>query len=153
VGDRASAWAVAAAIACGGTIAIAQPAVADDLIRPCKPGTAEHAEANKALDALDAEIHKLAPAADPVPLTKRLAALGKQGCFRIVDGLDVEAKSGLALRTWWEDGGHSVAASALELGGKEPYVWVAPDVRPALTRETAPKHRLAPLLCPAYDEA
>jgi len=153
VGDRASAWAVAAAIVCGGTFIATRPASADELIRPCQPGTPAHAAAAKALDALDQEIRKLAPGADPAPLEKRLAVLDEQECFRIVGSLGVEAKSGLALRTWWEDGGHSMAASALELAGKEPYVWVAPNVRRALTLETAPKHRLAPLLCPAYDDA
>ncbi len=142
-------WLVAA-IAFGAA-AFTRPAAADEIIRPCKPGTPEHTAAGKALDHLDAEIRKLAPGADPEPLKKHLGDLAAQACFRIVD-LDADAKSGLALRTWWEDGGHDVAASALELAGKEPYLWIAPDMRRALTIETAPHHRLAPLLCPAYDE-
>ena len=129
----------------------ARPA-AGDVMRPCRPGTPEHTAAGKALDALDAEIRKLAPAADPAPLKKRLQDLGQQACFLLIDGLDPDAKSGLALRTWWEDGGHGAAASALDLGGKEPYIWVVPDVRRALTIETSPRHRLASLLCPANDE-
>jgi hypothetical protein len=144
-------WAIAVAIT--GAVAAARPAAAaPEIIRPCRPGTPAHDAASKALDALDRDIRKLAPAADPAPLSKRLAALGAQACFRIVGDLGPDAKSGLALRTWWEDGGHAVAAGALALAGDAPIVWVAPDVRRALTRETAPGHRLAPLLCPAYDE-
>ena len=149
MGTRGRGWAIAA-IAVGAS-AFSWSAAADEIIRPCKPGTPEHAAAGKALNALDADIRKLAPGADPERLKKRLGDLGAQTCFQIVD-LDADAKSGLALRTWWEDGGHDTAASALDLGGKDPYVWLRPDVRRALTIETAPHHRLAPLLCPAYDE-
>lgn len=39
------------------------------------------------------------------------------------------------------------------MGDRAPVVWVAPDVRRALTLETAPGHRLTPLLCPAADDA
>ena len=150
MGSRTNRWAIAAiaAIASG----TARPASADEIIRPCRPGTPAHTAAGAALAAIDVEIRQLAPAEDPEPLKTRLEDLGKQACFRFLDGLDVHAKSGLALRTWWEDGGHGAAASALKLGGKDPYVWVKPDVRRALTIETAPHHRLAPLLCPAYDD-
>jgi hypothetical protein len=151
-GVEASRQAVAAAIAIA-VIAGTRVAAAREIIRPCRAGTPAHDAAAKALDALDADIRKLGPASDPAPLMKRLQALGDQQCFRIVGGLSADAKSGLALRTWWEDGGHAVAAGALELGGKDPIVWVAPDVRRALTRETAADHRLVPLLCPAYDES
>jgi len=141
---------LAAAVA---VVANAVPAAAGQLIRPCRPGTPAYEDARAKLDAIDAEIRKLTPAADPEPAAKKLAALSDETCFRIVGHLDVEAKSGLALRTWWEDGGHSVAGGALELGGNAPIVWVAPDVRRALTRETARGHRLLPLLCPAYDDS
>jgi hypothetical protein len=151
MGTRARLWVASAAIAYGG-IAAARPARAHEVSRPCRPGTSAHDAAREALAALDSDIRGLGPAADPATLEKRLTALSEQVCFRIGGELTVKARSGLALRTWWEDGGHDAVASMLELAGKEPYVWVKPDVRRALTRETAPTHRLAPLLCPAYDE-
>jgi hypothetical protein len=131
----------------------AGPAAADEVSRPCRPGTPAHDAARQALDGLDGDIRKLAPGADPAPLARRVRSLGEQACFRIRGGLVVDAKSGLALRIWWEDGGQSAVAAALSLGGKEPYVWVAPDVRRALTRETSPGHRLSSLLCPADDRS
>lgn len=151
VGGNAIAWALAAAIITD--CLTADPAAADEVIRPCRPGTPAHDAARQALDGLDGDIRKLAPGADPAPLGRRVRSLGEQACFRIRGGLDVDAKSGLALRTWWEDGGQSAVAAALSLGGKEPYVWVAPDVRRALTRETSPGHRLSSLLCPADDRS
>src|SRR5262245_3835759 len=135
VDRRAGVRAVAAAIVCGGAITAARPAVADEVIRPCKPGTSAYKAARKALDDLDADIRKLEPAGDPTPLEKRLAALGENECFRIVGTLSVDAKNGLALRTWWEDGAGAVPAGALDLGAERPTIWVAPDLRRALTRE------------------
>jgi hypothetical protein len=149
VNRRAIAAAIAGALA---VVAGAQTAAAGGIIRPCHAGTPAHDAAASALAALDDDIRKLAPAADPAPLARRLQDLGEQQCFRVLGGLRANARSGLALRTWWEDGGHALAAGALALAGKDPLVWVAPDVRRALTRETAPDHRLATLLCPAYDE-
>jgi hypothetical protein len=140
---------LAAAVA---ALANAVPAAAREL-RPCRPGTSEYKEARAKLDALDAEIRGLAPAADPAPVERKLAALEKQSCFALAGHLAVRARSGLALRTWWEDGGQAAAAGALELGGDDPVVWVAPNIRRTLTLETDPGHRLTPLLCSAYEDA
>lgn len=120
-------------------------------VRPCHSGTPEHQEAAKQLAEIDAAIRRLAPAEDPSALGERLQELGQTRCFAILGGLGVDAQSGLALRTWWEDGGHIHAASGLQLAGSHPIVWIEPDVRRTLAVETTPGHRLAPLLCRAYD--
>jgi hypothetical protein len=139
------------AVAVVGTAA-AVPVAAEEVVRPCRVGSPVHVAATQAVAALDADIRKLAPAADPASLMKRIEELGQQTCFRIGGGLSADAKSGLSLRTWWEAGGHAVATGVLAMGGSDPKVWIVPDARRALTREAAPGHRLTPLLCPGADE-
>ena len=92
-------WAITAALAAG-TFSAARQVRGDEIIRPCPPGTAAHTDAGKALEALDSDIRKLAPGADPAPLEKRIEALGEQACFRLAGDLSVAAKSGLALPAW-----------------------------------------------------
>ena len=104
----------------------AYPAAARPVVRPCRPGTPEHKQAAARLEEVSAAILGLAPAEDPKPAIDKLEALGRLACFEIVGELSVEAKSGLALKSWWESGGHSHAASALDLGGRRPTVWAPP---------------------------
>ena len=126
-------------------LAGAQAAAARPVVRPCRPGTPAHTQAAARLEEVSAAILRLAPADDPKPAIDRLEALGQLACFAIVGELTVEAENGLALRSWWESGGQSHAASALELGGKAPLVWVRPDVR----RTPDPRDGAAPPARPA----
>jgi hypothetical protein len=87
-------------------------------------------------------------------LVARIEKLAGGRCFEIIEGASVEAKNGLSLRTYWEDGGFDRLRSALALGGKGKRLYFTePDVRRALTLETAPKSPIAAMLCPAADEA
>jgi hypothetical protein len=108
VGHAARRWTIAAGVIAW-AVAIGRPAAAE-VVGPCRAGTPEHAAARETLDALDRDIRRTAPGADPQPLNQRLEVLGRQRCFRILSGLDATAKSGLALRTWWNDGGRGSSA-------------------------------------------
>jgi hypothetical protein len=58
--------------------------------------------------------------------------------------------SGLSLKTFWRDGGEIALASRLRWGRKnDRWLWQPPSMRTTLTRDSAPKHPLLALLCPA----
>jgi hypothetical protein len=87
-------------------------------------------------------------------LVARIEKLAGGRCFEIIEGASVEAKNGLSLRTYWQDGGFSRLRSALALGGKGKRLYFTePNVRRALTLETVPASPIAAMLCPAADEA
>lgn len=123
------------------------------VIKPCKPGTEGYEGARKELATVDQAIEALAPAADPGPLGRRLTQLLEGECFQILDDeVPEHAKTGLALQDWWERGGRSYFGMALTLYESSPVIWVSPTLRPALTLETAPNHRLSTLLCADKNE-
>ena len=114
------------------------------------PGEPAHAAALAEIEAIDAAIKALQPAALPFALLERLAKLASSKCFEIGGDFHVAAKTGLSLQTYWKDGGSSNFEAPLGLGGKsERWVFSAPSARRAFTRETDPKSPLAHLLCPA----
>ena len=96
----------------------AYPAAARPVVRPCRPGTPEHKQAAARLEEVSAAILGLAPAETRSPRSTSWRRSEGSPVPEIVGELTVEAKSGLALKSWWKSGGHSHAASALELGGK-----------------------------------
>ena len=109
--DRANGWAIAAAIV-GGAFAAARPAAAGS--RPCRPGTPAYAEtAGKALDTLDADIrqaHAERPIFRDASFIRRIFEALSEHLLPHRRRLSADAKSSLALRTWWEydDCGHAV---------------------------------------------
>jgi hypothetical protein len=123
-------------------------------VRPCASHDPAHRAAAAELEAIDVAIKALGPAADPAPIIARIDRLAATKCFEILDGPSIESKSGLSLRTYWDDGGLSHLRSALELGRKgERHVWYPPSTRRALTAETSPQSLLAELLCRAADRS
>lgn len=123
------------------------------VIRPCVPGEPAHTAALAEIEAIDGAIKALQPAALPSALLERLAKLASSKCFEIGGNFYVAAKTGLSLRTYWENGGSSNFRAPLGLGGRgERWVFSAPSARRAFTLETDPKSPLAHLLCPAADE-
>jgi hypothetical protein len=137
---------------------------AGGVTQPCRAGTAEHREAEAALERLDQRIDALAPEGDPKPLSDELDALLDSRCFALSHASDaLEFDSGLSLRTWWTAGGKDWVSQYLALdrhhtratGGAntETWVFVSPTPRRTLTRESAPTSPLASLLCPVRDDA
>lgn len=140
-------------------------AAADDPpLRACRKGTADHAKASAAVDALEAHLSALRPEADATPVVAELTSVLAMPCFALAEGDtpnfgELAFDSPFALQRWWEAGGESWLRHYLELGdgGGTPnapiWSWVAPTPRRSLTRETKDAGPLAPLLCPARDDA
>ena len=165
---RATAPAAPARTAAARPASVPAPAPAkkadeDDLVRPCRARTPEHAAAEAAVDALDKDVAALAPGGEGGATTAKVAALLATPCFALASGdLLEEPKfdSGLSARTWWSEGGESWLRHYLELGDSERqhddnhprWSWIPPTPRTTLTRESAKGSPLAPLLCPAADD-
>lgn len=123
------------------------------IVRPCDPKGAAYANARAELDAIDEAIGHLGPGDDFQPLVERLRKLVDCECFELLGSVDVDAKSALSLRTYWDGGASSRVRDALDWGQPGSHlVWSEPSVRRALTLETAPQSPLRALLCPAADE-
>lgn len=122
-------------------------------IRPCDPKGAAYAAARADLDAIDAAIKNLAPAADFAALVSRITDLTRRPCFELMGAISGSPTSALSLQTYWNDGGYSRLLGYLELGKRTRVLWVEPSFRRALTSETNPTDRLRGLLCPAADQA
>ena len=116
---------------------------------PCKPGTPDHDAARNALEKLDARVRALDGSADPRPLWKEIEDLPRNPCFT---GYMHERTwirdpdSALALKHWWEYGGHSWLRWYLD-GGER--VVIPPSMQTSLSTDTKGKDGLAPILCPA----
>ena len=119
-------------------------------LRPCAPVTAEYTRAAAALEALNLEIAELAPDADPAPLIARVEKMARLRCFALLDGgPGLDTSSALALRTWWNDGGHQYLRSYLDLGKPGPHlVHEPPSVRRTMEAAFPPGHPVASLVCP-----
>lgn len=119
---------------------------------PCRAGEPDHDRALADLAALSKAIDDLPLDGDPRPLAKRLAAIHEARCFDVGESFDGErVATALSLETYWRDGGKLALSSRLAWGGapKDRWLWQPPSVRTALTKESAPSHPLASLLCPA----
>jgi hypothetical protein len=131
------------------------PAPADaETVRACDPRSPQGQAAKAKLDALDARVQKLAPAADARPIQKEIEKLlADEPCFGLAVAttpFPMEFDSGLSLRDFWDQGGHYWLSSQLELVGKEtPFLVIPPTSRHSLTSDVQTVHPLAPLLCPA----
>lgn len=131
---------------------VGAPADASDWLFPCAQGTAEHTAAGDALGALSGRIDALAPSADPAPLFAEIASIAETPCFAVGEfSLSIPAPdTGLALKTYWNEGGRLALASRLGWSAPSDRTYFrAPSMRATLTKESAPKHPLAPLLCSA----
>ncbi|NVB37517.1 hypothetical protein G6O69_06710 [Pseudenhygromyxa sp. WMMC2535] len=118
-----------------------------EFIKPCEGETLARARAE--LEAIEQSIEALAPGDDPEPQWRALVQLFEGECFALsrvyaMDADDEAPSSGLALRTWWGDGGALWAEEFLSL----ETTWERPSVRVALSPELTPQHPLVDLLCP-----
>jgi hypothetical protein len=89
-------------------------------IRPCDPKTAAYAVARAELEAIDAAIKKLAPAADFAALVGRIADLSRGPCFELMEPSSGQPTSALSLQTYWNAGGYSHLLGYLQLGKPAP---------------------------------
>lgn len=106
------------------------------------------------LDSIDAAIEALGVATDPKAIVERLAALAETPCLRMLGGLELEPTSGLALKTYWREGGERYVRGYSKLGlPGDRLLWVPPSMRQALTWETNPQSPFRELLCRFDDEA
>jgi hypothetical protein len=136
---------------------MAQAAEGSQAITPCKPDTAESREAEAALERLAKEIDALSPDSDAGAVRVRLNELYRHRCFEMaaLEEGELGSNDALALRRWWKDGGYDWLSSYLNRQGTTSAgdtIIRPPGVRKTLTRESAPKHPLRRLLCPAADE-
>jgi len=128
-------------------------------ITPCMEGTTQHAAALAALEQLDSHVHGLARTGDPMATREELVSLLDGPCFKMALAeerfVSLEFDSALSIKTWWDDGGEAWLHHYLELSSNPPkkdrWSWIAPTPRKTLTKESAPKHALAPLLCSVQD--
>jgi len=124
---------------------------------PCDDGTPEHKGAETALDALGAKIDSLDNHANPKKLTEELEALLQTPCFELAnrdlaihsDITLAQFDSGLALKTWWTDGG--AEQWLRDYGRLKTSRWITFPGTPrhSLFLENHKTHVLLPLLCPA----
>src|SRR5215217_4102964 len=75
------------------------------LVKPCTPGDPAHILAERELASIDRAVRALSPGDNPEALAARIAKLVSTRCFEILDSVETGAKSGLSLKTYWEDGG------------------------------------------------
>jgi hypothetical protein len=137
----------------GGAVA-AEDSLPDDAVRLCADGpTLERAKA--AVRALDRAIGALDDQADPKNVKAELDGILDSPCFalaRIDLGLPLLAfDSGLALKTWWHEGGAAWLQPYTQISNRFLAVPGAP--RKSLLLDGHAGHPLAPLLCPAKDGA
>jgi hypothetical protein len=89
---------------------------------------------------------------DPTPLVAELRALAESPCMLLAaEDTDVPWAwtSALALRTWWQNGGHDWIYGVLIDDGGRRAAGTAPTARHVLAADVSPIPPLAPLLCPA----
>ncbi|RKG49779.1 hypothetical protein D7X30_39080 [Corallococcus sp. AB011P] len=140
-----------------GWLLAASPSQAGRIV-PCTPDSADWKAAQEELSAFDARMEALLEDGEGEEARTGLQLLLGHRCFSIAREEETREPltwdeehrvPALALKTWWRDGGKAYFASQLELGRPGAHtVVIAPDLRDVLSRETSPKHRLAPLLCP-----
>lgn len=132
----------------------ASPAARAKPLQACTPKTPEYQAADMALDELDRQIRSLPAGAAVEPYNRKLAELLKLPCFRlsVENPRDLEAKSAVSLRIFWEDGGEEWLRSYLALRDPEPSVVLPPDLRPALASDGEHGEVPPAFLCPAADE-
>jgi hypothetical protein len=123
-----------------------------EIARPCALESEAFERATRELEAIGQRIEQLAPTGDPEPLWIALQQLVVGECFGLRRVFDMDAddeapSSGLALRTWWDDGG----AKWIEQFLAPDVTWERPSVRVAFTPELTPDHPLADLFCPLAD--
>jgi hypothetical protein len=119
---------------------------------PCAVESEAYERATREFEAIAQRIEQLGPTDDPEPLWIALQQLVMGECFELRRVFDVDAddeapSSGLALRTWWADGG----AEWIEQFLTPDMTWERPSVRVAFTPELTPDHPLADLSCPLAD--
>lgn len=135
-------------------LAPVKPSVADTevWIKPCAPDSEAFERATRELEAINQQIELLAPTDDPESHWRALKELLAGECFELrkrlgMDADDEAPSSGLALRTWWDEGGSVWIEQFLD----PETTWVRPSVRVAFAPELMPDHPLADLLCPLAD--
>jgi hypothetical protein len=133
-------------------------------IERCVPKQADYKQGEKALSQLNKRVTKLAADGSTTAVRREFQALLKMRCFTMAP-LESDRipkfQNALVLKTWWASGGLNWLRSYLDMATdyvrrydkyqKVDGIVFPPDERIALTLETAPKHRLAPLLCGAAD--
>ena len=143
----------------GGTPQLAdQPQSPDAAIRRCDFESPAWKAGQQSLAALHDRINSLADDAAPGPPLKQLAGLLSTECFRFAaeSPRTPEPDTALALREWWQHGGHEWLASYLELPelgsstALTKHVVVPPDTRRTLRAGDGPAH-LSSLLCALSD--
>ena len=104
------------------------------------------------LDALDRQIEALGPRADASAAYVELLRLLEDPCFALAtgEGIPLAPENGLAMRTWWRDGGELWVRHYLHLSeSSEPRTAVVPPtMRRTLTPQTHRKHPFERWLCP-----
>jgi hypothetical protein len=143
-----------------GWLLMAAPSRSESLA-PCAPDTPDWTAAKQSLAAFDARMETLADDGEVGAVRTQFMALQENRCFELASAEEFrevltwdEGHAALVLKTWWRDGGKAYFAALLELGRPEPRtVVIPPDLRQVLSLESAPRHRLAPLLCPAKEGA
>lgn len=131
------------------------PRPARDEHLPCDPESDEAKAAQEAIAQIGARAAALRDD-DPVkPVTDELEALLQTQCFRLSWGdplPPLSFDSGLALRTWWNDGAEAWLRHYLELDENRTVV-IPPSPRHTLLADGNASHPLAPLLCPSNSKA
>lgn len=120
-----------------------------ELVVPCARETEAFERARQDFYAIAQRIEQLSPTDDPEPHMAALRELLAGECFALrtlVDDYadDEPPTSGLALRTWWEDGGSDWIEQFLH----RETTWIRPSVRVAFAPELTPNHPLADMFCP-----
>lgn len=130
-----------------------------DAVVPCRDDE-DRAEARKAVESLGAEIGSLDEASSPLALEKvrrRLTALLDTPCFELAKSdlrEPLEFDSGLALKTWWWEGGGESALILRVSDNKDeryPAITIPAQPVPSLLLLGHETHPLAPLMCAATD--
>jgi hypothetical protein len=121
----------------------------DELAVPCAVDSKAFRLAKQELEALEQRIEQLQPTDDPEPIWSALNELLMRECFAlsgVVNGYanDAAPSSGIALRTWWKDGGDDWVEQFLYA----EMTFERPSVRVAFAPELTPGHPLVDLFCP-----
>lgn len=126
-------------------------------LRPCAYGSADAKAGLAALEVLAGEIDALAVDADARPLAAKIRWLVDEGeCFQFLkyEERDLDFEIGASLKEWWAYGGAHWMSHALRFDAPDDVrrMWIPPTARRTLSRESAPRHRLAStILCSLRD--
>lgn len=132
----------------------AAPLRDDSLVVPCSSTGDDATLAKQKIDALSPRVEALRANDSPNALGAEIDALLSTPCYALAraDGdARLQWSSGLALRTWWTDGGHAWLAhfTTIDADSDRRIIGTPPTPRATFTLDTArPDEPLRPLLCP-----